>query len=355
MCIRDRNKAVIIQKQFVGKETLDGVTSFHYKAGIDRAKARLYCELVVEKMASTSLAKKLSDESEQSEGPRKDAVEACKTAVDEMYKDEDTFDVWIDGKYKLIHKVRIPMKEGADMAYIELGQNYRGNNDIILSARYYSASRDSYDVKSTFSTNTKTGKTAWSLSGVPQKQTSDSPVIRLEYRSQPTKDTIKYIVPKDAVPIQTILDLAATPIVGDAQYYGSAANPITERMGDSKRQTDIGMIKSHVDTFYAYNGFYPTLADLQDSSFRSKYIEGLEPSALIDPKQSTGSIQTTSGQDPPRYGYEAMGLSPESSMCKNLTKSRIGADGSVEDNGCDMYVLSATLSDGRKYELNSKS
>ncbi|MBP9761963.1 type II secretion system protein [Candidatus Saccharibacteria bacterium] len=106
---------------------------------------------------------------------------------------------------------------------------------------------------------------------------------------------------------------------------------------NSQRQTDVNAVQSHVETFYAQHGFYPTLADLQTASFVSTYMKGLDPDALKDPKGPTTAIAATSDSD--QYGYTATGTSPG---CTNTTATTITAN-EPEDNGCDGFSITATL------------
>jgi len=119
---------------------------------------------------------------------------------------------------------------------------------------------------------------------------------------------------------------------------------IQKKARDSQRQTDINAVDSHVEAFYAQYGYYPTLADLQSSSFLSTYLKGLDPEALVDPK--AGAIAATTSST--AYGYTATGASG----CVNTTVSDpTGA--STTNNGCDSFTLTATLESGGTYQKKS--
>src|ERR1044072_8682606 len=77
---------------------------------------------------------------------------------------------------------------------------------------------------------------------------------------------------------------------------------IQQKARNTKRQTDINAIQSHVEAYYAQNGYYPTLAHMNDATWRSANIKGLDPDALKDPK---GSAQTlVDGPVANSYSYE---------------------------------------------------
>ena len=121
---------------------------------------------------------------------------------------------------------------------------------------------------------------------------------------------------------------------------------IQQKARNSQRQTDINAVDSHVEAFYAQYGYYPTLADLQSSSFDSTYLKGLDPQALIDPKGGTTTIGASASAT--QYAYVATGATG----CVNTTVSDpTGA--STTNNGCDGFTLTATLEGGTTYVKKS--
>lgn len=117
---------------------------------------------------------------------------------------------------------------------------------------------------------------------------------------------------------------------------------IQQKARDSKRKTDINALDSHMEAFYASNGYYPTLADLQNSTFVSTQLKGLDPSALTDPKG--GAIAATTS--PSNYGYVAAASSTSTATCSNTTASS-------PTNACDSFTLTATLESGGTYSKQS--
>lgn len=115
---------------------------------------------------------------------------------------------------------------------------------------------------------------------------------------------------------------------------------IQQKARDSKRKTDINALDSHVEAYYASNGYYPTLADLQSPAFLSANLKGFDPNALTDPKG--GAIAATAGAS--NYGYTAS--SSTGSGCSNTT-----ASGST--NACDTFILTANLEAGGTYTKQS--
>src|ERR1044072_114498 len=65
---------------------------------------------------------------------------------------------------------------------------------------------------------------------------------------------------------------------------------IQQKARNTKRQTDINAVNSHVEAFYAQNGYYPTLAHINDATWRGTNMKGLDANALKDPKGSSQAL-----------------------------------------------------------------
>ena len=107
---------------------------------------------------------------------------------------------------------------------------------------------------------------------------------------------------------------------------------IQQKARNSQRQTDINALDSHIEAYNASNGYYPTLANLNDSTFRTTNMKGLDPAALQDPKDSSATPQLVATPTASRYSYE---VSP--SGCDNVTTT------------CDSFILTANLEGGGTY------
>ncbi len=111
---------------------------------------------------------------------------------------------------------------------------------------------------------------------------------------------------------------------------------IQKKARDSERQTDINALHGQLEAYYAQNAKYPSLANLQDGTWVSTNLKGLDPKALIDPNQnqSTGTIQGSNAAN--QYGYV---VTPAN--CDNSTTD------------CTAYALTATLESGSTFAKNS--
>ena len=112
-------------------------------------------------------------------------------------------------------------------------------------------------------------------------------------------------------------------------------NGIQQKARDTERKTDINAVQGQVEAYQAENGMYPTLANMNDSAWRTTNLKGLDPAALADPNNA-GSQQLCSTAQTNCYAYE---VSPS------------GCDNSATD--CTSYKLIATLESGGTYEKDS--
>jgi prepilin-type N-terminal cleavage/methylation domain-containing protein len=108
---------------------------------------------------------------------------------------------------------------------------------------------------------------------------------------------------------------------------------IQQRARNTERQTDIKAIHGQVEAYYAQNGRYPTLDNLNDAAFRTANMKGLDVEALKDPKGSASTLAATAAANVYSYAVTASG----GGACDNST-----AD-------CAAYTLTATNEGGGTY------
>ena len=127
-------------------------------------------------------------------------------------------------------------------------------------------------------------------------------------------------------PITTISDFKTADAAVQETFQS-----IQAKARDTERQTDIKAIHGQVEAFWAQFGYYPSLANLNDSAFRITNMKGLDNEALKDP-QGSGYLIAAS---PVQYSY-AYTVLPAN--CDD-SKTR-----------CTSYTLTATT----EQELNGK-
>ena len=102
---------------------------------------------------------------------------------------------------------------------------------------------------------------------------------------------------------------------------------------DSQRQTDINALNSHVQAFYAEHGWYPTVAQINDATWRSTNMQGLDPDALLAPNSTTPIDAATSTTA--KYQYKPTEDAAGTTACT--------ATGTADDQLCTHFSLSALL------------
>lgn len=322
----DKENSVVVQKSFVGTEKMeDGITANRYKIGLNKANLKKYCAALIEGVYSTKAYKKLpGGNSNNIDEDKKSSIKSCQDNVEEDVKEENTYDLWVDKKYKLIHKVRVTDKDDAS-SYVEAGQKYKGKDDVPLFVNVHS-DKENYDGKFTLVLNTKTDVTKGTFSfnqqGVDWLKLDGS----LEFK--PFKGELKIEKPANAVPIQEVLQK-----LGFGDYIsggGAGGGTVMNNAQDSERKGDIRALQSKTAEYYALNGYYPNLAQLNNSTFRT--TNGIPEEATKDPAGTTTVLAKQSV--PGQYGYNP---------------TDCGASGME----CQAYTLTATLSDGTLYEIKS--
>ena len=106
---------------------------------------------------------------------------------------------------------------------------------------------------------------------------------------------------------------------------------IQQKARNTERQTDIKAIHGQVEAYYAQNGKYPTLANLNDSTWRTANMKGLDPEALKDPKGAGQTLVAAPASN--AYAY-AVFAADGTTACDNTTTD------------CAVYTLTTTYEGG---------
>ncbi len=139
--------------------------------------------------------------------------------------------------------------------------------------------------------------------------------------------------------------VVANEPVADFQYAefqalltGKASTSLTGKARDSERQSDINSLASRIEAYYAANGFYPTLANLNDPAWLAANLKDARDSIFTDPEGTTKQLAAV--PTPRQYAYQPF-------QDKVLTS----CDGST----CKHFKLSATLVDGSVFSKSASN
>lgn len=108
---------------------------------------------------------------------------------------------------------------------------------------------------------------------------------------------------------------------------------IAQKQRNTTRISDIKLIEGHLDSFFAQNGYYPTLANMNDPSWRVTNLKNLDPGSLRDPLNDDKVASFVGAPAKNIYAYQTTG-SDGNSACDNKTVT------------CLKYTLTATLEGG---------
>lgn len=103
---------------------------------------------------------------------------------------------------------------------------------------------------------------------------------------------------------------------------------IQAKARNSQRQTDIASIQTQLEAFFSQNGYYPSLADMNSSSWRNTNMRSLEDESLTDPSNPTASRTLVSAPAARSYAYAVTNSS--------------GGSCESDDTTCAQYTLTAT-------------
>lgn len=117
---------------------------------------------------------------------------------------------------------------------------------------------------------------------------------------------------------------------------------IQQKARDSQRQTDIQALDSHLESYYAQNGSYPSLTVLTSTGWIGANMKGLDPEALKDPKGPSKTLAATAAAD--QYGYAA---TAGGAACTDT------GTGTTATSNCDKFTLTANLEGGGTYSKAS--
>src|SRR3990167_7120228 len=111
---------------------------------------------------------------------------------------------------------------------------------------------------------------------------------------------------------------------------------IQQKARNTERQTDIKAIHGQVEAYYAQNVVYPTLGNLNDSTWRAANMKGLDADALKDPKGAAQTLVAAPVAD--AYAY-AVFATDGVTACDNVAPA----------TECAVYTLTATNEGGGTY------
>jgi hypothetical protein len=196
----DKSTAVLKQSKYVGKESKDNRSVYHYKVGYDKAHLQAYIDALGKALDSS----KLNDWSKAAGG--KDLsqtinIDNMKSSVKDA-KADYVFDMWVDTKTKLIHSLQFASTSG-DPATFTIAQNYTGGDDYPFQLTTTSkVGGQTTDSRMKFNINKKTDKVNGEIS---IKEGSDFSGT-LTFDISPSDKSLDVQAPSGAKPLMDVLN-----------------------------------------------------------------------------------------------------------------------------------------------------
>lgn len=106
-------------------------------------------------------------------------------------------------------------------------------------------------------------------------------------------------------------------------------NGIQQKGRDTERETDIKAIHGQLEAYYAQNGNYPTLAEIDTPAEATALFKGLDKEALSDPQANPKTYVLVSAPAAKSYAYQVY----EQDGTTNCTVAA----------NCAKYTLTGTL------------
>jgi hypothetical protein len=314
----DTSKMAFTVKQNVGKENQDGRSVYHFKAAINKDNLKTYVKNLCTNLEASNLKKFFNNDSKQV-----GSTLGCDTADTAIanFKDGRTADVWVDMHTKLIHKVRFIDPNNKDN-YFDVGQDYQGGDVLPFSLGFHS--KDSgltSDGTISLSLNMKTNSLI--VKGSARDSGTDSTSGSIDFTVSPNSSKVKVDKPANA---KTLIQLLND--VGFGDFFGAGGSSTSA--ADTTRRTDLNILATQAEVYYTDSGYYPSLTQFNDPTWRATNMKGFDGTALKDPAGTVSKL----GAAPAAhiYSYQALPAG-----CDNVKVN------------CTDYTLTATLDDGSTY------
>lgn len=115
---------------------------------------------------------------------------------------------------------------------------------------------------------------------------------------------------------------------------------IQQKARNSQRQTDVQSLQTQLESFYSQNGYYPSLTNMNSTSWLSTNMKSLDHEALIDPSNPTYSKTLLSAPAAKSYAYAVLNSSDASCEADATTCAKYTLTATYEGtvNGSTTYV-----------------
>lgn len=169
--------------------------------------------------------------------------------------------------------------------------------------------------------NTKTGNTSFKFD---MKDTGAyAGAGSFVFDLKPASGGVKIEKPANAKPLSQVLNELG---LGDMLTQYTAAG-VQAKAQNSKRSSDMASIQIQLEAFFAQNGYYPSLADMNNEAWLKANMKSLDLGALADPSNP---------------GNRKLAAAPAAGVYAYAVTNASGGSCESDDKQCAKYTLTAT-------------
>jgi len=200
----DRSTAVLSMQNYVGEEVVDGKNTKHYKVSADKEHLKAYIKELGTNLDKTKLNSWTKENYKKSLSELFDLENATEAA--DNINPNDTFDVWVNTKTKIIHKARFSDTKNPDKKYFELGFNYDGGAEKPFFINIRDGSDDK-DFTANINLSIDTEKNIIKL-GAQMKENAEASKNSgsFELSVKPGPEKVEVTIPKDTITVAEMLN-----------------------------------------------------------------------------------------------------------------------------------------------------
>lgn len=221
-----------------------------------------------------------------------------------------------------------------------------GIKNIPSTIKYEKLTSSTYKFCATFKKASKYGGTSLLTSllwggGIGNSEDEGSVELNSDYDNRERGSLYMYSH-KAGENCQTVRPYSLSSSRGDSSIYDFSypsldTDNVSSNARDTERRTDIRNLHGQLESYYATNGYYPTLAEMNDKTFRTANLLGLDEETLKDPQGTSNTLSASPTKNIYSYAVRSNG----GSSCENSAGT------------CATYTLSASLETGGTYSKNS--
>jgi prepilin-type N-terminal cleavage/methylation domain-containing protein len=117
---------------------------------------------------------------------------------------------------------------------------------------------------------------------------------------------------------------------------------IQAKARDSKRRTDLQALQTQIEAFYATNNYYPSSAEINDSTWRGTNMKSLSADTMKDPSGTTSTLSTTAASSTNMKVYGYVPTHDDGAACTGTA--------TTPDTACSKYTLTTYLESSKTVE-----